>query len=234
MYTYSKKILFSDIDQGARMSLAGIMNALQDCVNINSESIGKGIDYLLKTRRTWFAINWYIEINRYPKMFEDVLVKTWPYDFTSSMGYRNVIIEDETGQVIVAADSIWTLVDLDSGRPIRITEEDSAGYDLEEKYSIENPGRKIKLPKEFQLLDTVSVKKSDIDYNGHMSNGKYIQLADEYIPVESHPGKIRVEYKSQSRYGELLEIYKAAEEDKTIIKIQGKEDGSVKAVVELS
>lgn len=234
MYTYSKKILFSDIDQGARMSLSGIMNALQDCVNINSESIGKGIDYLLKTRRTWFAINWYIEINRYPKMFEDVLVKTWPYDFTSSMGYRNVIIEDETGQVIVAADSIWTLVDLDSGRPIRITEEDSAGYDLEEKYPIENPGRKIKLPKEFQLLDTVSVKKSDIDYNGHMSNGKYIQLADEYIPVESHPGKIRVEYKSQSRYGELLEIYKASEEDKTIIKIQGKEDGSVKAVVELS
>lgn len=234
MYTYSKKILFSDIDQGARMSLAGIMNALQDCVNINSESIGKGIDYLLKTRRTWFAINWYIEINRYPKMFEDVLVKTWPYDFTSSMGYRNVIIEDDSGEVIVAADSIWTLVDLDTGRPIRITEEDSSGYDLEEKYPIENPGRKIKLPKEFELLDTVTVKKSDIDYNGHMSNGKYIQLADEYIPVESHPGKIRVEYKSQSRCGEALEVYKAIESDKTIIKIQGKEDGSVKAVVELS
>ncbi len=234
MYTYNKKILFSDIDQGAKMSLAGIMNAMQDCVNINSESIGKGIDYLLETRRTWFAINWYIEINRYPKMFEDVLVKTWPYDFTSSMGYRNVIIEDASGEVIVAADSIWTLVDLDTGRPIRITEEDSAGYDLEDKYPIENPGRKIKLPKEFQLIDTVAVKKSDIDYNGHMSNGKYIQLADEYIPVESHPGKIRVEYKSQSRLGELLEIYKACEDDRTFIKIQGKEDGSVKAVVELA
>ena len=233
MYTYSKKILFSDIDQGARMSLAGIMNALQDCVNINSESIGKGIDYLLKTRRTWFAINWYIEINRYPKMFEDVLVKTWPYNFTSSMGYRNVIMEDEAGRVIVAADSIWTLVDLDTGRPIRITDEDSSGYDLENKYPVENPGRKIKLPKEFELLDTVAVKKSDIDYNGHMSNGKYIQLADEYIPEESHPGKIRVEYKSQARYGEALEVYKAIESDKTIIKIQGKEDGSVKAVVEL-
>lgn len=233
MYTYNKKILFSDIDQGANMSLAGIMNAMQDCVNINSESIGKGIDYLLETKRTWFAISWYIEISRYPKMFEDVVVKTWPYEFSSSMGFRNVIIEDNNGQVIVAADSIWTLVDLDTGRPIRITEEDSEGYDLEEKYPITNPGRKIKLPKEFELLDTVSVKKSDIDYNGHMSNGKYIQLADEYIPVESHPGKIRVEYKRQSRLGELLEVYKATEDGKTIIKIQGKEDSSVKAVVEL-
>lgn len=233
MYTYNKKILFSDIDSNSRMTLAGIMNAMQDCVNINSESIGKGIDYLLETRRTWFAISWYIEIDRYPKMFEDVVVKTWPYEFSSSMGFRNVIIEDNKGQVIVAADSIWTLVDLDTGRPIRITEEDSTGYDLEDKYPIENPGRKIRLPKEFQLLDTIAVKKSDIDYNGHMSNGKYIQLADEYVPLESHPGKIRVEYKSQSRLGELLEVYKATEDAKTIIKIQGKDDGSIKAVVEL-
>lgn len=234
MYTYNKKILFSDIDQGAKMSLAGIMNALQDCVNINSESIGKGIDYLLETKRTWFAINWYIEINRYPKMFEDVLVKTWPYNFTSSMGYRNVIMEDSTGEVIVAADSIWTLVDLDTGRPIRITDEDSEGYDLEPQYPIDNPGRKIKLPKDFELIDTVAVKKSDIDYNGHMSNGKYIQLADEYIPIGSHIGKIRVEYKSQSRLGDHLEVYKSCEDDKIFIKIQGKEDGSVKAVVELA
>lgn len=233
MYTYNKKILFSDIDQGAKMSLAGIMNALQDCVNINSESIGKGIDYLLETKRTWFAINWYIEINRYPKMFEDVVVKTWPYDFSSSMGFRNVIMEDMSGQVIVAADSIWTLVDLDTGRPIRITEDDTKGYDLEDKYSIENPGRKIKLPNEFELIDTVAVKKSDIDYNGHMSNGKYIQLADEYVPVETHPSKIRVEYKSQSKLGEILEVYKACQENRTFIKIQGKDDGSVKAVVEL-
>lgn len=233
MYTYNKKILFSDIDQGAKMSLAGIMNAMQDCVNINSESIGKGIDYLLETKRTWFAINWYIEINRYPKMFEDVVVKTWPYDFSSSMGFRNVIMEDMSGQVIVAADSIWTLVDLDTGRPIRITEDDTKGYDLEDKYSIENPGRKIKLPNEFELIDTVAVKKSDIDYNGHMSNGKYIQLADEYVPVETHPSKIRVEYKSQSKLGEILEVYKACQENRTFIKIQGKDDGSVKAVVEL-
>ncbi len=233
MYTYNKKILFSDIDQGAKMSLAGIMNAMQDCVNINSESIGKGIDYLLKTKRTWFAINWYIEINRYPKMFEDVVVKTWPYEFSSSMGFRNVIIEDNAGQVIIAADSIWTLVDLDTGRPIRITDDDSEGYDLEEKYPIENPGRKIKIPEEFMLIDTVTVKKSDIDYNGHMSNGKYIQLADEYMPLDSNISKIRVEYKSQSRLGEALDIYMAKEKDSTFFKLQGRDDGSLKAVVEM-
>ena len=65
------------------------------------------------------------------------------------------------------------------------------------------------MPAEFQLIDTVKVKKSDIDYNGHMSNGKYIQLADEYIPLDSNVSKIRVEYKSQSRLGEALDVYMA-------------------------
>ena len=67
-----------------------------------------------------------------------------------------------------------------------------------------------------------------------MSNGKYIQLADEYMPLDANISKIRVEYKSQSRLGEALEIYMAKENESTFIKIQGKEDGSLKAVVEMS
>ncbi len=234
MYTYNKKILFSDIDAGSRMSVGGIMNSMQDCVNINSESIGKGIDYLMTTGRTWFAINWYIEIKRRPKMFEDVVVKTWPYDFTSTMGYRNVVITDEAGEDIIAADSIWTLVDLETGRPTKIGEEDSKGYDVEEKYPIENPGRKIKLPAEFELIDTVKVKKSEIDYNGHMSNGEYIKLADNYMPRDVEINKIRVEYKNQARLNEELFVYMNNEADRYTIKIQGKEDGSIKAVVEFT
>ncbi len=234
MYTYNKKILFSDIDASSHMSVGGIMNAMQDCVNINSESIGKGIDYLLETKRTWFAINWYIEIKRRPKKYEDVVVKTWPYDFTSTMGYRNVIITDANGEDIIAADSLWTVVDLETGRPTKISAEDSEGYDIEEKYPIENPGRKIKLPVEFTLLDTVKVRKSEIDYNGHMSNGEYIKLADDYMPMDVEIKKIRVEYKNQSRLGEELEIYMNHTENAYTIKIQGKEDGSIKAVVQFT
>jgi len=65
MYTYNKKILFSDIDSNSKMTVGGILNAMQDCVNINSESIGRGIDYMMEKGRTWFAISWNIDIKRY-------------------------------------------------------------------------------------------------------------------------------------------------------------------------
>ncbi len=233
MYTYNKKILFSDIDSGSRMSVGGILNAMQDCVNINSESIGRGIDYMLKKRRTWFAISWNIEIVRRPGMFEDVVVKTWPYDFTSAMGFRNVIITDESGEDIIKADSVWTLVDMDEGKPTRIEEEDAKGYDLEPKYPMEQLPRKIKLPKEFTAVDTIVVRKADIDYNGHMSNGKYIEIADEYIPFDTNIRRIRVEYKNQARYKERLRVDMAIDGNRYVIRMSGVDDGSIKAIVEV-
>ena len=58
MYTYNKKVLFSDVDATRKMSFGSLMDAMQDCVNINSESVGRGIDYMLEHKRTWFAIGY--------------------------------------------------------------------------------------------------------------------------------------------------------------------------------
>ena len=203
MYTYNKKVLFSDVDATRRMSFGSLMDAMQDCVNINSESVGRGIDYMLTHKRTWFAISWNIEIRRIPKMFEEISVKTWAYEFATSIGYRNVIVTDENGEDIVCADSM------------------------------ERCGRKIRLPKEFEVVDSVVVPKADIDYNGHMSNAKYILLANEYVEDITCVNRIRVEYKSQARYKEALVIERAIQEIEAeagmethvIIKMSGKEAG---------
>ncbi len=237
MYTYNKKVLFSDVDATEHMSLGSLMNAMQDCVNINSESIGRGISYMLEKKRTWFAISWNIEIKRIPDIFEDIVVKTWPYNFATSIGYRNVIISDQNGNDIVCADSMWTLMDMNTGRPVRIEEEDSKGYDLEERYPMEQLGRKIRLPKVFETVDFVKVKKADVDYNNHMSNARYILLANEYLSEKDRFDRIRVEYKNQARYGEEMQVAKAYVTEETgekriVIRISGKEDDSVKAIVD--
>mgnify|MGYP002520582282 CR=1 FL=1 len=234
MNTYTKRILFSDIDCNKRMTVDGIMNAMQDCVNINSESIGRGIDYMLEKRRTWFAISWNIEIRRFPGMLENVDVKTWPYDFSASIGMRNVIMTDESGNDIVVADSMWTLMDMNTGHPTRIEEEDKRGYEIEDRYPMEKLGRKIKLPEKMKEIDMVTVRKSDIDYNGHMSNGKYIQVADEYMETGADIKRIRVEYKGQSRYGEKLIVRRASWDNRHIISLSGRDAGDIRAVVEFT
>lgn len=230
--TYEKKVLFSDIDAGATMSLHGILNAMQDCVNVNSESIGRGIDYMMEKRRSWFAISWNIEIKRYPKMFEDVVLRTWAYDFSAIMGYRNVIAYDKDGNAVICADSIWSLVDLNTGRPAKITEEDRRGYDLEPRFPMQEVPRKITLPDNLTEAGEYCVSKSDIDYNGHMSNAEYIRIADEYLEMGVKPKQIRVEYKNQSQYREVLTTYVSKSDTQMVVCMKGKETNDIKAVVE--
>ena len=150
--------------------------------------------------------------------------------------------QDENGEDIVCADSMWTLMDMETKHPVRIEEEDAKGYEIRPRYPMERCGRKIRLPKEFEVVDTVVVPKADIDYNGHMSNAKYILLANEYLEDITRVSRIRVEYKSQARYRETLVIERAQLENKTdggtethvIVKMSGKEAGDVKAVVDYS
>lgn len=234
MYTYEKKVLFSDIDKNSDMTIEAILNCMQDCININSESIGKGIDYIQTSGKAWFAIGWNIRINRFPRMFEDIVVKTWPYGFKPSIGLRNVIISDCEGNDIVCADSFWGLVDVNTGKPVRIEESDSSGYELEPRYPMEDCGRKIKLPEDFCFVEQRKVRHAYIDYNKHMSNSVYIQFANEYLEEGDIVRQIRVEYKNQTRYGELLNLYiaKQTADKRYVIKIEGDEEKDIKAVVE--
>ena len=231
MYTYNKKILFSDIDYTSGMSVSALLNAMQDCVNINSESIGRGIDYMMEHKRSWFAVSWNIHIGRLPRMFEDVVVKTWPYDFKATMGFRNIIITDSTGEDIVCADSIWALMDMETGRPVKVSEEDAKGYDLEPRYDMPPMERKIKLPEKMDIIDYFTVRKSNVDYNGHMSNGEYIKLASDYLPDGFGTALLRVEYKNQARLGEKLVVRHYNDEASHGYVIAGAEKGDVKAAI---
>lgn len=50
------------------------------------------------------------------------------------------------GEDIVCADSFWSMVDIATGRPVKIEESDTEGYELEEQYPMASLGRKLSFP----------------------------------------------------------------------------------------
>lgn len=46
MYTFTSRVRFSETDENGKLSLAGIMNYLQDCSVFHSEDVGNGTDVL--------------------------------------------------------------------------------------------------------------------------------------------------------------------------------------------
>ena len=146
MYTFQSRVRYSELDPERKLSIASIVDYFQDCSTFHSEQLGVGLDYLEERDMLWVMSYWQIVIDRYPKLCDNITIGTFPYEFKGFMGYRNFFIKDEAGEDIIRANSIWSLINLKTGRPVRPPEEMLTAYQLETKLPMDYEPRKIVLP----------------------------------------------------------------------------------------
>ena len=211
--------------------MATIANYFQDCAILQSEEVGIGLDYLAEHNRAWFLISWQIEVDRYPELGEQIKVRTWAYDFKASLGFRNIDVIDGEGNRIVKAASIWSYVDTESMRPVKIDQEVAEAYPMEPAIDMEYAPRKIKLWDEYTKVDTRHVMSYQIDSNNHMNNEAYIALAQEYVEDITDITAVRAEYKMQYVKDDVI-VVKRARDGKYVQILLCDEEDRVKCVVQ--
>ena len=231
MYSYDAIVRYSETGGRKESNMASMANYFQDCSILQSEDVGIGLDYLAEHHRAWFLISWQIEVDRYPAMGEKIKVRTWAYDFKASLGFRNIDILDEDGVRIVKAASIWSYVDTETLRPVRIDEEVSAAYPMEPAIDMEYAPRKIKLFEDHEMVDTRKVMQYQIDSNNHMNNEAYIALAQEYVEDISAIKAVRAEYKMQYVKDDVI-VVKRAQEGNLLQILLCDENSVIKCVVQ--
>lgn len=233
MYSFSSRIRYSELDDHCELTLHSLINFFQDCSTFQSESLGRGLSYMEKKHRAWLLSSWQIEIARLPKLGEEVLVGTFPYDFKAFYGYRNFFLKDAEGNFLVKANSIWFHMDVDSGRPVKPDAEDVAGYEPEEKLSMEYAGRKLPALKEGTKGEPIVVRKYHLDSNHHVNNGQYIAMAQEFLPEGIQIHKIRIEYKQAAVYGDVIYPLYAKQGEEWMVSLEN-EAGQPYAVAAFS
>lgn len=206
MYQFESRVRYSEVNSEKQLTLPSLLDYLQDCCTFQSEELGIGVDYLAKEQIAWVLSSWEIEILKYPLMGENIRVSTWPYHFKGFYGYRNFRIESAQGEVLAKANSVWVFMDTRRMRPARISEEVVAVYrnELEEPLAGNWGERKIAVPADGEKREPVQVARFHIDTNHHMNNGKYVLVAEEYLPEGFEVGGLRVEYKKAAVLGDVL------------------------------
>ena len=231
MYTFQTRVRYSEVDPQRRMELSSILNCFQDCSNFHSQDLGGGIDTLTARKRVWLLSAWQIEIVRPPRLFDHITVGTWPYAFKGLYGYRNFIIyNEERGHETAAyANSIWFLMDTETGLPARIAPEDSAAYLLEEAYPMDYAPRKIALPAvnlpdsvfSVQSFPEIRVTRMLLDTNNHVNNGQYVRLAEGVLPENFAVRGMRAEYRRAALLDDVIfpVLYAAPTEDTCYVSL---------------
>ena len=230
MYKLKSKVRYSEADSNSRLTHYALLNYLQDSSTLHSEELGESGAQLLEQNMAWILSFWQICIEEMPKLSEDITVSTWPYQTRGLFGLRNFCMDNEKGDRIVKANSIWVLIDPRNGRPIRISDEVSSHYPDEPKLDMDYCDRKIAIPETYTEMEPVQVPKYFIDTNNHMNNGKYVMVAESYLPEEFDVREIRVEYKTAAVLGDVL-YPRVTVNEKEVTVVLVNEKGNVYATV---
>lgn len=219
MFTYKRKVTYSEIGSDKKVNPAQIIKYFQDCSTFNSEQIGAGLDYMEAHKHIWVLTSWQVVIDNYPGLGEDIVTGTWAYDFNAIYGFRNFVLEVSGGERAAYANSIWILMDSVSGKPVKLTQKELSGYEVGEKIDMAYEPRRIKLPKTWTEEETFTVKKSDLDTNQHVNNARYIEMALEYVPEDFLTGQVRAEYKQSAVYNDTIWPKVNVEEDRVAVAL---------------
>lgn len=232
-YSFESRIRYSEIDHHETITLPGIINYFQDCSTFQSEELGYGVERFHTEGKAWVLSYWQVIVDRYPKLGEQIKVTTWASGFKGILADRNFQMTDASGKRVAYAQSIWTLMDMKKGRPIRPSEEEIKAYDQESPLEMYYEPRKIQLPETLTDGEIFRVRKSHIDTNEHVNNCQYVQMALEALKKERKVHQVRVEYKRQAVYNDSILPRIAAEENRTVVELCDPQ-GTIYAVVELT
>ncbi len=194
-----------ECDLQGRLRLAALLDYFQDSAGDHAEKLGAGVIELMKRGLTWVLSRYHIRVFRYPRWREAVELTTWPCANQGLFALREFEVRDGKGELLAAASSSWTLIDLKSRRPV------SPGERLGPY--LQDPRRAV--DSSFEALPTVSqadaersfrVRVSDLDWNKHVNHVAYISWALD-VPApgfleKHHPVEVEVDFRGQAFYGD--------------------------------
>lgn len=228
-YTFKSRVRYSECDQKGQLSLVNMINFFQDCSVFQSEYVGQGVEKMEKDGNIWVLSSWKLEIEQFPVLGDEIEIGTFAVGFRGFYGFRNFFMKDARGNYLVKVYSIWTFLDINTGHPTKVRQENIDAYGLEPELPMKDKSRKIPAPDQDAAVEEkkpVAVSSYHLDTNHHMNNGRYVEIASAYLPEDFTVGSMHVSYKKAAVEGDILYpvVYRMENRYLVVLKNQQKED----------
>lgn len=182
IYEKNYRVRHYEVDKFGKIFISSILNYFEDIVSEQTNSLGIGLNYLLENNKAWFVYKWSIHINKYPLDSETLKVRTWANSFKKFYGFKKYEIVNSKDEVLVSGDSLWLFMDIKTRKPCRIIDGMWTKFGLSINDNEIVPFEKIYEPINITQEQEFNVRYSDIDFNNHVNNVKYVEWALETIP----------------------------------------------------
>jgi acyl-ACP thioesterase len=221
VFSEKRTVRFGNIDRSNTLTVASTFDFFQEAAISHAEALGVGRDMMTQAGRVWVLSRIGMFMERRPRCGEILTVRSWPRGLHKLFAVRDYDILDAGGASIVRGRSGWLILDMEKRRPLRPeTALDSplplnegldalpaGGADnevpsgLAARLNAENPAA-VKM--------TRAARYSDIDYNGHMNNARYIQWIQDALDPEIFENarqiRLDINYLAEVKPGEIIDL----------------------------
>ena len=202
-------ITSNDVDCFYNLKPSALYMKLQEASMRAVESCGADSIDLIKKGLDWIIAKMQVQIYKTPKYQDTITIKTYPGDDMGFLYPRYWQIENDKGEVIVKASSVWGLLDINTRK--LCLKKDAINRLPPEHIEGELPlPRKIEV-KLVEKVDTRKIYFSEIDLNGHLNNCSYmkvlIDLHDVHFYEKYEMCDIFTSYVKELKVGDVIDIY---------------------------
>ena len=221
-------ISWQDIDCNGRFALRAFANIMQEAAWQHAEILGFGFDYMAQHNAVWVLLETRLQCFTQPKWRDEINVCTWHKGSRGALCLRDYVLSDASGAPIMKVSSDWVLLNHKTRRLLMpdillpfhdtIVMEDAL------------PDFAIRFDNEAQDNEvSYTVTFSDLDFNGHVNNGRYYEwVANLFEPLNTDKkaiDKMQIKYQAECFLGDEIAMRYALTD--SVFRVQGirKSDG---------
>ena len=158
-----------ECDRNENIKIISIFHLLQDMADAHAEKLNVGYTFYKQNHLAWVGRAYHIKIFSLPKIFDKIILETWPCLRTALIATREFLIKDTNGNTLVAASSQWAMIDTIKMRPIKF-DNYNLTYDVLAERALQSDFAKIQQLQKIDFEKQIQIREDDIDSNGHVNN----------------------------------------------------------------
>lgn len=206
-FSARRTVRLGDVDRTGELRLDAIARYLQDVAT--DDAIAAGLDNAMG----WLVRRTLIRVERPAALNEQVELTTWCTGSGRSWAERRTRVRGESAAV--DAVCLWVQIDVDTGRPARLTD------DFHGRYGEAAGGRvvssKLTLPKappDDAAVEPWEFRVTDVDMFGHVNNAAQWALLEHRLAASdsARRGVGEVEYTAPAPAGRTLDLCRAGDD----------------------
>jgi len=185
-YVEDYTIRANEVDRYGQSSLTTFINIYQEAAINHAKKLGLDLLDIAKDNLTWVLSRIYLEVERFPLWREVVYIHTWPVDSAEKFAIRDFEFFDSNGKKIAAGASSTMLMDLTTRRAVGI-DPYIGNISLSKVRAVDHQFSQLSLETSRNNLHnkvSLTVRRSDMDINGHVNATQYVNWALEGVDDE--------------------------------------------------